>query len=60
MKSIFVGTRIEALEKLEDLTTVTEIITTKGSYIDKKKSKKIIVNRENIKYLYKCTFFTLI
>ena len=49
MKSIFVGTRIEALEKLEDLTTVTEIITTKGSYIDKKKSKKIIVNRENIK-----------
>ena len=37
MKSIFIGTRIEALEKVEDLTDVTKIITTKNSYIDKKK-----------------------
>ena len=44
MKSIFIGTRIEALEKLEDLTNVTKIITIKDSYIDKKKIKKIIVN----------------
>ena len=49
MKSIFIGTRIEALEKLEDLTNVTKIITIKDSYIDKKKIKKIIVNKENIK-----------
>ena len=27
MKSIFIGTRIEALEKVEDLTDVTKIIT---------------------------------
>ena len=48
MKSIFIGTRIEALEKLENLTNVTNIITIKDSYVDKKKSKKIIVNRDNM------------
>ncbi len=49
MKSIFIGTRIEALEKVEDLTDVTKIITTKNSYIDKKKNEKIIINKDNIK-----------
>ncbi len=48
MKSIFIGTRIEALEKLENLTNVTNIITIKDSYVDRRKDKKIIVNKENI------------
>tara|TARA_B100001093_G_scaffold486933_1_gene522726 strand:+ start:768 stop:1268 length:501 start_codon:yes stop_codon:yes gene_type:complete len=48
MKTIFIGTRIEALEKLENLTVVSKIITTKNSYIDKKKNKKIIINKDNI------------
>ena len=47
MKSIFIGTRIEALEKLEELTEVLDIITIKDSYIDNKRKKKIIVNKHN-------------
>ncbi len=49
MKTIFIGTRIEALEKLEALTDVTQIITIKNSYVDKKKNEKIIINKQNIK-----------
>ena len=47
MKSIFIGTRIEALEKLEELTEVLDIVTIKDSYIDNKRKKKIIVNKNN-------------
>lgn len=47
MKSLFIGTRIEALEKLEELTEVVNIITTKNSYIDNKRKSKIIVNNKN-------------
>ena len=34
MRSLFIGTRIKALKKLEELTEVVDIITTKGSYVD--------------------------
>ena len=47
MKSIFIGTRIEALEKLEELTNVIKIITVKDSFIDKKRTQKTIVNKDN-------------
>ena len=51
MKSIFIGTRIEALEKLEDLTNVTKIITIKDSYIDKKKLKRLLSIKKILKKL---------
>ena len=51
MKSLFIGTRIEALEKLEEFTDVINIITTKDSFVDNKKSKKTIVNINNKDYI---------
>ena len=47
MDSIFIGTRIEALSKLEELTNVTKIITTKNSYVDLNRKETIIVNKKN-------------
>ena len=47
MKSLFIGTRIEALKKLEELTEVVDIITTKGSYVDNYRNSKIIVTKKN-------------
>ena len=37
MKAFFIGTRIEALEKIETITNVVKIITTKDSFVEKKK-----------------------
>ena len=49
MKSIFIGTRLEALRKLEELTDVTNIVTIRNCYVDKNIKQKIIVNNSNIK-----------
>ena len=46
MESIFIGTRIEALSKLEELTNVTKIITTKNSHVDLNRKGTIIVNKK--------------
>tara|TARA_B100000795_G_C22762536_1_gene424259 strand:+ start:45 stop:539 length:495 start_codon:yes stop_codon:yes gene_type:complete len=51
MISIFIGTRIEALEKLEEFTDVIDIITIKGSFVDKKRNKKTFINSNNKDYI---------
>ena len=51
ISSIFLGTRIEVLEKFAKLTNVKEIYTTKNSfvslYFNKKGIKKFIFNQKN-------------
>ena len=49
MKALFIGTRIEALEKIESITNVVKIITTKDSFVEKKRNDRIIVNKYNLK-----------
>ena len=47
MKSIFIGTRIEAFKILEKYSLVQHIITKKNSYVDKYIDK----TKHNIKYV---------
>jgi len=47
MKSLFIGTRIEALEKLREFTNVVGIVTIKNSFVDKNTSQKIIIDKDN-------------
>ncbi len=53
--AIFIGTRIEALNELEKKFNVIKIITTKNSFIAKKYSSSLIINKSN-----KFQFFELI
>ena len=52
--SIFIGTRIEALNELKKFNVI-KIITTKNSFIAKKYSSSLIINKSN-----KFQFFELI
>ncbi len=47
MNSIFIGTRIEALQKVEELTSVIEIITVKDSFVHKARANSKLVNKDN-------------
>lgn len=51
MNSIFIGTRIEALQKVEELTNVIKIITTKGSFIEKNRKKVEFVEKKNKNFI---------
>ena len=55
--SIFLGTRLEILEKFSKLTDVKEIYTTKDSYVSlyfkKKGIKKIVFNKKNKQDIFK-------
>ena len=51
-KCLFIGTRIEALRVVEKLMDVELIITSKNSFIDKKRKKKRIVNKVNKKKIH--------
>ena len=57
MKSIFIGTRIEALKVLNLYTNLKLIFTIKNSYIDKyidkSKFKVIYINKKNYKECFK-------
>jgi folate-dependent phosphoribosylglycinamide formyltransferase PurN len=57
ISSIFLGTRIEVLEKFAKLTNVKEIYTTKNSfvslYFNKKGIKKFIFNQKNKQEIFK-------
>ena len=56
MNSIFIGTRIEALQKVEELTNVIKIITTKGSFIEKNRKKVEFVDKKNKKCINSIIF----
>ena len=47
VNSIFIGTRIEALQKFEELTSVIKIITVKDSYVHRERANSILVNKKN-------------
>ena len=47
MKSLFIGTRIEALRKLREFTEILGIVKIKNSFFDKDTPPKIIINKDN-------------
>ena len=53
MNSIFIGTRIEALQKVEELTSVIEIITVKDSFVHKARANSKLVNKDRIPFTHK-------
>jgi hypothetical protein len=47
VNSIFIGTRIKTLQKVEELISVIDIITVEDSFIHKERANSTLVNKNN-------------